>query len=191
MPVSEPVTEFNPLTGEEVLTVKLHEHGASRTAYFATAAYPVSPVALAKRVAPLAAEIAESASNSAAHTGPFDKPKVVVAFSRPVVEDFTAATASVSLTGATLDSVSAQVSAGEAANAYLFTLTPGGDGPITFNLVSGQSCASGGICTADGTTLSEVPAPRIIPRAPIELIASPGALEIREGDNRCLLRGFQ
>ena len=83
--------------------------------------------------------------------------------------------------GATLDSVSALVSAGEAANAYLFTLTPGGDGPITFNLVSGQSCASGGSCTADGTTLSEVPAPRVIPRAPINLIASPDALEIREG----------
>ena len=179
MPVNEQITEFNPLTGEEVLIIKLHVLGDSDSGVRATA-YPVSPVALADTPGPLTAEIAESASNSAGHTGPFDKPKVVVAFSRPVV-DFTAATASVSLTGATLDSVSALVSAGEAANAYLFTLTPGGDGPISFNLVSGQSCASGGICTADGTTLSEVPAPRVIPRAPIRLIAAPDALEIREG----------
>ncbi len=113
MPVREPVTEFNPLTGEEVLIIKLHELGDSESVHRALA-YPVSPVALAKKVAPLTAEIAESASNSAGHTGPFDKPKVVVAISRPVV-DFTAATPSFRLTGATLDSVSALVSAGEAA----------------------------------------------------------------------------
>ena len=176
------VTEVDPLTNEELLAFKITHPRYYQGADVAmpTRAYPVEFVALADTLGPLTAEIAESASNSAAHTGPYDKPKVVVAFSRPVV-DFTAATASVSLTGATLDSVSALVSAGEAANAYLFTLTPGGDGPISFNLVSGRSCASGGICTADGTTLSEVPAPRVIPRAPIRLIALPDALEIREG----------
>ena len=176
------VTEVDPLTNEELLAFKITHPRYYQGADVAmpTRAYPVELVALADTLGPLTAEIAESASNSTGHTGPFDKPKVVVAFSRPVV-DFTAATAPVSLTGATLDSVSALVSAGEAANAYLFTLTPGGDGPISFNLVSGQSCASDGICTADGTTLSEVPAPRVIPRAPIRLIALPGALEIHEG----------
>ena len=177
-PLEETVTQVDPATGQEKFFIRFTEENTEeRPSLTAT---PVPADALADTPGPLTAEIAESTWNSAAHTGPFDKPKVVVAFSRPVV-DFTAATAPVSLTGATLDSVSALVSAGEAANAYLFTLTPGGDGPITFNLVSGRSCASGGICTADGTTLSEVPAPRVIPRASIRLIAAPDALEIREG----------
>ena len=49
------------------------------------------------------------------------------------------------------------------ANAYIFTLTPAGVGPLTFALVAGQSCASGGICTADGTVLTEVGASHVIP----------------------------
>ena len=159
MPVSEPVTEFNPLTGEEVLTVKLHEHGASRTV-LPTAAYPVSPVALAKKVAPLAAEIAESSAGSVFHLGPTDVAKVVVAFNRPVVDPDPAATAWpwVSVQGATVASVSAHTVPEEPANAYLFTLTPAGVGPIAFAPVAGRSCASGGICSADGTVLSVVPA---------------------------------
>ena len=177
-PLEETVTQVDPATGQEKFFIRFTEENTEERPYLMATSVPAD--ALTDTPGPLTAEIAESASNSAAHTGPFDKPKVVVAFSRPVV-DFTAATAPVSLTGATLDSVSALVSAGEAANAYLFTLTPGGDGPISFNLVSGRSCASGGICTADGTTLSEVSAPRVIPRAPIRLIAAPDALEIREG----------
>ena len=53
--------------------------------------------------------------------------------------------------------------AGDPANAYLFTLTPTGVGPITFALVAGQPCASDGICTADETVLTEVPASHVIP----------------------------
>ena len=177
-PLEETVTQVDPATGQEKFFIRFTEENTEERPYLMATSVPAD--ALTDTPGPLTAEIAESTWNSAGHTGTFDKPKVVVAFSRPVV-DFTAATASVSLTGATLDSVSALVSAGEAANAYLFTLTPGGDGPITFNLVSGRPCASDGICTADGTTLSEVPAPRVIPRAPIRLIAAPDALEIREG----------
>ena len=53
--------------------------------------------------------------------------------------------------------------AGEPANAYLFTLEPADGGAVTFALVADQACADGGICTADGTTLSAVPATHTIP----------------------------
>ncbi len=159
MPVSEKVTEFNPLTGEEVLIIKLHELGDSDSG-LRTTAYPVSSVALAKKVAPLTAEIVESPASSVFHLGPTDAPKVVVAFNQPVVDPDPAATTWpwVSVQGATVTSVSAHTVPGDPANAYLFTLTPAGVGPITFAPVAGQSCASGGICTAAGTVLSVVPA---------------------------------
>ena len=51
---------------------------------------------------------------------------------------------------------------GEPANAYVFTLTPAGSDAITFSLVADQSCAAGGICSADGTVLTVVPAPLVI-----------------------------
>ena len=161
MPVNEQVTEFNPLTGEEVLIIKLHVLGDSDRG-LRTTAYPVEFVALAKKVAPLTAEIIESPASSLFHLGPSDAPKVAVAFSRPVV-DFAADTTSVSLTGATIAGISPHVAPGDPANAYLFTLTPTGVGPITFAPVAGQPCASGGICTADGTVLTEVPASHVIP----------------------------
>ena len=164
MPVSEKVTEFNPLTGEEVLIIKLHVLGDSDSGVRATA-YPVSPVALAKQVSPLTAEIVQIPASPLFHLGPTDAPKVVVAFSRPVV-DFAADTTSVSLSGATIAGISPHVAPGDPANAYLFTLTPAGVGPITFAPVAGQSCASGGICTADGTVLTEVPASHVIPPRP-------------------------
>ena len=161
MPVSEKVTELNPLTGEEVLIIKLHELGDSDSG-LRTTAYPVSPVALAKKVAPLAAEITESSATSVFHLGPTDAPKVVVAFNQPVV-DFAADTRSVNVQGATVASVSAHIVPGEPANTYIFTLAPTGTDAVTFALVTGQSCASGGICTAGGTVLSEVPDSHVIP----------------------------
>ena len=76
--------------------------------------------------------------------------------------DFSAASPSISVTGATVASVSAHVVAGEPANAYLVTLTPDGAGAITFRLDTGQACGDSGICTADGTTLSEAPSALVI-----------------------------
>ena len=163
LPADETITQVNPLTGEEVFSVIVKP--PDEDFIFPVRAYLLSPVALADPEAPLMAEIAVSASNSAAHTGPLDKPKVVVAFSQPVV-DFTAATPSVSVQGATIDGVSAHTVPGEPANAYLFTLTPTGVGPISFGLVANQPCAPGGICTAAGTLLSEVPASDLIPPRP-------------------------
>ena len=167
MPVSEKVTELNPLTGEEVLIIKLHELGDSDSG-LRTTAYPVSPVALADTPGPLTAEITESPASSLFHLGPSDAPKVVVAFSRPVVDPDPAATTWpwVNVQGATVESVNPHIVPGDPANAYLFTLTPTGVGPITCALVAGQPCASDGICTADGTVLTEVPASHVIPPRP-------------------------
>ena len=158
------VTEVDPLTNQELLAFKIThpDHYAGPNEAGTTRAYPVEFVALADTPGPLTAEIAESSATSVFHLGPTDAPKVVVAFNRPVV-DFAADTMSVSVTGATIASISPHVVPGDPANAYLFTLTPTGVGPITFAPVAGQSCASDGICTAGGTVLSEVPASHVIP----------------------------
>ena len=106
LPPDEAITQVNPLTGEEVLSVIVKP--PDEDFLIPVRAYLLSPVALADTLGPLTAEIVESPANSVFHIGPTDAPQVVVAISRPVV-DFTAATPSFRLTGATLDSVSALV----------------------------------------------------------------------------------
>ena len=49
------------------------------------------------------------------------------------------------------------VVAGEPAYSYLLTLAPDGEAAMTVSLVASQACDAGGICTADGSMLSEVP----------------------------------
>ena len=181
LPPDEAITQVNPLTGAEVLSVivKLPDEDS----IFPVRAYLLSPVALADTLGPLTAEIVESPARPVFHLGPTDAPKVVVAFNQPVV-DFTAATPSLSVQGATVTSISAHNVPGEPANAYLFTLTPAGVGPITFALVADQSCASGGICTADGTPLSEVPASYAIPArhtGPVMSITSSATHPTKDG----------
>ena len=147
-------TEYNPTTKQELLslTIKRADSGDRRDSH----AYPLGFEALEQPAEPLAAALPESAHTSVFTFGQSDTPTVVVAFSQPVV-DFATATPSMSVTGATIASVAAHIAAGEPANAYLFTLTPDGDGAITLTLLANQSCSSGGICTADGARLSEVP----------------------------------
>ena len=116
----------------------------------------LSAEAMAEKIQPLEASLPPSTSTSVFHTGATDSPKVVVAFNRPVV-DFAETSPSLRVTGATVASVSADVADGESSNAYLVTLSPTGEGAITFGLVANQACAGGGICAADGTTLSAVP----------------------------------
>ena len=152
----ESVTQVDPDTGEEKFSLRGREDPG---VHFR--AIPLHPVALFAEPGPLAAELPASATTSLFNLGTADAPRVVVAFSRPVV-DFAASTPSVSVEGATVASVSAHVVAGEPANAYVFTLAPAGSGAITFSLVEDQPCASGGICTADGTALTAVPAPLVI-----------------------------
>ena len=160
----ESATQVDPDTGVEKFSIRVTNTGTAGGQQ-GIRAIPLSPVALADEPVPLAAEIVESAASSVFHLGPTDAPQVVVAFNQPVVDPDPAATTWpwVNVQGATIESVVSHIVPGEPANAYLFTLTPTGVGPITFGLVADPPCASGGICTADGTVLSEVPDSHVIP----------------------------
>ena len=114
-----------------------------------------------KTAAALSADFPESAFTSKRHTGSDDRPQVVVAFSEAVAE-FAANTPSVSVTGASRLSVQTHTEDG-LENAYVFFMTPDGDGDVTFALTTNAACAAGGICTAGGTVLTEVPATLTIP----------------------------
>ena len=109
----------------------------------------------------LSADFPEGAFTSTRHTGSDDRPQVVVAFSEAVAE-FAANTPSVSVTGASGVSVQTHTEDG-LENAYVFFMTPDGDGDVTFALTTNAACAAGGICTADGTVLTQVPAAWTIP----------------------------
>ena len=150
------LTEVDPLTNEELLSFKITHPDFYIGGDVAqpTRAYPVEFVALADTPGPLTAKIAASAATSAFHTGS-GTTQVVVAFSRPV-KGFAATTPSLSVMGAEVTDVAPHIEAGAPANAYLVKLRPAGDGDISFALVTGRSCADGGICTADGTSLSGV-----------------------------------
>ena len=111
--------------------------------------------------AALSASFPASRFASTRHTGSDDRPQVVVTFSETVAT-FAANTPSVQVTGGTIRSVQAHTEDG-LAHAWLFFLTPDGDGDVTFTLVADAACASGGLCTAGGTVLTEVPATLTIP----------------------------
>ena len=111
--------------------------------------------------AALSAAFPASAFASASHTGADDRPQVVVAFSEPVAA-FGADTPSVSVTGGRVASVQPHAEDG-LENAWVFFLVPDGGGDVTFALVADAACASGGICTAGGQALTEVPAASTIP----------------------------
>ena len=123
--------------------------------------------------AALSAEFPASASASASHSGADDRPQAVVAFSEPVAA-FGADTPSVSVTGGTVASVQPHAEDG-LENAWVFFLVPDGGGDVTFALVADAACAAGGICTAGGKALTEVPAASTIP--------GPGDPEEGEGDH--------
>ena len=178
-PDNEMATLVDPATGQEKLGIRFRELSDNVRERRINAT--VAPAeALAPQPEPLTAEFPASAHTSLFHTGAGDAPQVIVAFSRPVV-DFDGTTPSLSVTGATVASVSAHVEAGAPANAYLVTLTPAGDGPITFGLVADEPCADGGVCTAAGTLLSEVPtAAHTIP-GPVTVSFEEASYEVSEG----------
>ncbi len=168
------ITQVDPDTGEEKFSFRVPNPAAMHYR-----AIPLHPVALFTDPGPLAAALPDSSSTSVFHLGTTDAPQVVVAFSRPVV-DFAADTPSLSVQGATVASVSPHLVAGEPANAYLVTLTPDGDGAITFNLVADQACSAGGICAADGAMLTKVPAPLVV-GAPVTVEFAQAAYAVDEG----------
>ncbi len=128
--------------------------------------------------AALTATLPESRFASASHSGADDRPQVVVAFSEAVAS-IAADTPSVAVTGGTVASVQAHTEEG-LENAWMFFLDPDGDGDVTFTLAADAACASGGICTAGGTPLTQVPAARMLP--------GPGGAD--DGDDALLSASF-
>ena len=159
-PNNEMATLVDPATGQEKLGIRFRELPTSFRQRLINAT--VAPAeALAPQPVPLTAEFPASDHTSLVHTGSGDAPQVIVAFNQPVV-DFSASSPSISVQGATIESVLSHIVAGEPANAYVVTLTPAGASDITVGLVADQPCADGGICTAGETLLSEVPASHVI-----------------------------
>ena len=160
IPDNEGATLVDPATGQEKLGLRFRELPASERSRRINAT--VAPAeALAPQPVPLTAEFPASDHTSLVHTGAGDAPQVIVAFNQPVV-DFSASSPSISVQGATIESVLSHIVAGEPANAYVVTLTLAGTSDITIGLVADQPCADGGICTAGETLLSEVPASHVI-----------------------------
>ncbi len=159
-PDNEMATLVDPATGQEKLGLRFRELPSNERSRRINAT--VAPAeALAPQPEPLTAEFPASDHTSLFHTGSGDAPQVIVAFNQPVV-DFSASSPSISVQGATIESVLSHIVAGEPANAYVVTLTPAGTSDITVGLVADQPCADGGICTAGETLLSEVSASHVI-----------------------------
>ena len=110
---------------------------------------------------PLTASFPASVYASKSHSGTDDRPQVVAAFSEAVAA-FTKDTPSVSVTNASVASVQAHTEDG-LENAYIFFLTPNGDGDVTFTFEADSACASGGVCTSAGIPLTDVPTALTIP----------------------------
>ena len=109
----------------------------------------------------LSATFPASPYASRQHNGATDRARVVVAFSEAVTA-IVANTPSAVVTGGTIASVQTYTETG-LSNAWIFFVTPDGDGDVTFTLAAGAACDNGGICTASGTTLTQVPAARTLP----------------------------
>ena len=155
--ISVPVTDDTEDDGGETFTLTLsNASGAGLGDAEATGTIRDTETA-----AELSADFPESAYTSKRHTGSDDRPQVVVAFSEAVA-DFDRNTPSVTVTGASGLSVQAHTEDG-LENAYMFFMTPDGNSDVTFALVADAACASGGICTAGGTVLTQVPAAWTIP----------------------------
>ena len=174
MTVSVPVIDDTVEDTPETLTVRLSnanppyneeegawEWGSEEAGVLIADAVATGTIRNTETAGDLSADFPESAFTSKRHTGSDDRPQVAVAFSEAVAE-FAANTPSVSVTGASGVSVQTHTEDG-LENAYVFFMTPDGDGDVTFALTTNAACAAGGICTADGTVLTQVPAAWTIP----------------------------
>ena len=173
-PPSDVITQVDPATGQEWLKMDAPFDRMRGTVMPAHALVGDRPALTGRFVA--------GSQTSVFHSGVEDSPTVLVAFNRPV-RDFTAASPSLSVQGASVASVAPHVTAGAPADAYLVTLTPDGSGPITLRLQTGQACGmdgTGGICTADGTVLSKAPEAAVI-SPPITVSFGAAAYRVTEG----------
>ena len=157
LPTDRSATLVDPDTHEEKFSLAVSP--PSSDAIESLRVMPISAVALARTPQSLRAEFPDSGHSSGFFTQVSDRPQVVVAFNQPVV-DFEADTPSIEVSGATVAEVEALAVPGEQAYAYLLTLAPEGEAPVTVRLVTGRACDDGGICTADGSVLSTVPTSR-------------------------------
>ena len=166
-PPDEEVTQVDPDTGVEKLALHLPLDLFYSFGSQTTRVTTMPPWALAAQPIALTAEIYDATPfhfSSSGYDEMYDdhSPHVVVAFSRPVV-DFDHTTPSISIQGGTVSGVTPFLMDHAPANAYLITLTPTLDDPITLTLATDKPCTSGGICTADRTRLTGVPAYATIP----------------------------
>ena len=179
--VEKAITQYDPETGTEKLAFNIpNASDSSVQANIRATALPA--YALAPQPAALSATAPASERTSVFHLGATDSPQVLITFNRPVA-DFAATSPSLSVTGGTVAGVSALVEAGEPANAYLVTLTPAGDSAVSLRLLAGKACADGGICAADGSTLSAVP-PAVTIRPPVKVSFEQAAYSVAEGGAR-------
>ncbi len=176
--LEETVTQVDPATGREKFAIRFTAANPEARPYLIAA--PVPADALAPRSGSLKVSLPPSEHTSVFHSGAGDSPQVVVAFSRPVV-DFNGTSRSLAVLGATVASVSPHSVGGDPANSYLVTLTPNGDGAIVFRLVIGETCAEGGICTADGTALTGTPAVLVI-GPPVSVTFGQATYSVSEGN---------
>ena len=128
--------------------------------------------------ASLSASFPTSPFASKSHSGSDDRPQVIVTFSQ-AVESFNKNTPSVQVTSGTIASFQAHTEDG-LENAYVFFLTPDGDGDVTITFVADQICDSGGICTADGTLLTNLPPALSIPGP--EVSTPPNQLSVSDAE---------
>ncbi len=170
---SDTMTQVDPNTGEEWLKIDTGRAGMRGTI--------MRPEYLAKDPVPLGASFSVTSHTSVFHSGVGDTPQVVVAFNQPV-DDFAASSPSLSVRGATVTSVAPHLVAGEPANTYVLTLAPSGADSITVGLIADKSCAEGGICTAGGAMLSEVPSELLI-SAPVSVSFSAASYSVRERES--------
>ena len=167
-PMPNTAMHIDAESGEAKLTMTMrHISGGNAGGIMNTRVVAASPVVLASRIEPLEAGILRSSER---HAGVEDRPVVVVAFNRPVV-DFDSATPSITVEGATA-SVSVHEQVGAPENAYAIELTPDGEGPVSLQVNSGLACGHGAICAADGSGLESVPDKLTIPFGPADEVTA-------------------
>ena len=166
--VNVDVTQVDPATGEEVLSLDWNPDAQEGRRVTAMPAY-----ALARQPRSLVATFPGSSTTSMLHSGATDRPQVLVTFNHPIA-DFDQTSPSLWIQGATVESIRSHVVNGESANSYVITLVPDGDRTITVRLLPNQACSLNGICIANGTMLSEVPDALVIEPPVITLASAAG-----------------
>ena len=152
------VTRVDPETGEEsfsILQIRSEDVPGGTVR-----AVPVPALALSRNPGSLAGSFPDLLPEF--HEGPDSRLAIEIAFSRAVA-DFGVETPSIQAEGATLAAVEPELAPGKPTHGYRLIFEPDGDAPLTLRFLEHIACEAGGICAADGTKLSAVPAAALIP----------------------------